>query len=97
LRVATELCRFWFSISSGQFRSCLHRILHRFGGIRIVGIGELQIVPTANGLAVTHPTADFPLGMRLGQLTLPGRSQILKQLGPRFNAGPADDPLKACA
>jgi hypothetical protein len=71
----------------------LHRILHRFF---IVLISHFQIVPQGNGLRVADPFRHNMQRALLRRFGFPGRSQVLKQLWPRFQTRPAYDPPRLC-
>ncbi|MBX7166512.1 MAG: hypothetical protein K1X74_09210 [Pirellulales bacterium] len=58
-------------------------------------VGQLQVVLLGNRLRVADPFADHVPGELLGQFGLPRAAKILEQLGPRFQAGPADDLREA--
>ncbi|RIK85331.1 MAG: hypothetical protein DCC67_04045 [Planctomycetota bacterium] len=74
----------------------VRRFLRRFffGRSSEVFVGHLQIVLLRDPLTVADPCARDIQRVPLGQFGLPRRPQVLKQLRPRLQAGPLDDPLK---
>ncbi|HWP39868.1 MAG TPA: hypothetical protein VNL70_02995 [Tepidisphaeraceae bacterium] len=59
-----------------------------------MGVGHLKVVCLSDGLAVADPGADHVDREALGQFRLTTRPQVVEQLGPGRQPGPADDPLK---
>ncbi|MCE9554552.1 MAG: hypothetical protein K8T91_14430 [Planctomycetes bacterium] len=60
----------------------------------IILVGHLQVVLGRDFGAVADPLADDVHREGIGQLCLPRRPQILKELRPGRQTGPFDDPLK---
>ena len=67
----------------------LHRILQRF---LKVTIGNLQVVFRCHCARVAHPRTDNVRREGLFQFRLPSAAKILKDLGPRLQPCPSNDP-----
>ena len=61
------------------------------GGQVEVFVSDLKIMFGGHGLAVSHPGADDVEGVFFGQFGLPGAAEVLKELGPGLESGPAND------
>ncbi|MBW3599902.1 MAG: hypothetical protein KY475_21850 [Planctomycetes bacterium] len=76
---------------SARFRQTVRRILQRPAE---VFIGRLQVVLGRDRNGIANPLAHDMCRELLGQLGLPRAAEVLKQLRPRLQTRPLDDPLK---
>ena len=90
--------RFVLRLVARQCVRLLHRIMQRasllLGSLFKVVVGDLKVVLRRYGLGISDPRADNVQRVFFSQFRFTRAAEVLKQLGPWFQAGATDNPVQ---